>query len=118
MFHQGGMTPHEALRSATINGAKLLGMEGDIGSLEVGKLADLVVLNGNPLEDIYQTEHVNMVMVNGRLYDGETMNQIGNHPQTRKPFYWQREDVDDRFIWQSTEATIDAGGHVCSCGRQ
>ncbi|MFK7844870.1 MAG: amidohydrolase family protein [Rhodothermales bacterium] len=118
MFAQGGMSPHEALRSATLHGAKLLGMEKDIGSLETGKLADLVVLNGNPLEDIYQTEHVAMVMVNGRLYEAENMNQIGNHPQERKPFYWQREDVDDRFIWQSTEATIDAGGHVCSCGRQ
>ncbi|MEM8487330.1 MAG: amidohydrolase family protein [Bacteroidota bacterium] len=115
MFEQGGMTPHEALRSATLHGAQLLGMDKDIGSLETGKLADLVVLEGNPLDDILQTEHVSMVMINGRLFDAETMNQIGNHPSTRKPFYWQREGVDDRFIWQPAEITID-GAHICSCG--
>lgn len=114
MFHQGGMTPHEALRSATLHGAKLLGMDQDIGSIEVGKLADLVVIDGNPLEDLYQSENVAMVMVNGRLFDGETMNQIGNHPSARKPFYWQREGVDDRYIWQSAEILIE-GGEVCSC---
>lgn len=116
MFNQGGMTPHEALRSATLHGATLLGMDDQIGSLETGKLADLVVLDGNPLADIRQTENVSMVMVNGRLYDAQTMNQIGNHPETRKPFYWQREGVDDRFIWQPAEILIE-GGEVCSCGR-
>ena len=116
MFHQGGMTPHEALRSATLQGAQLLGLDNDIGSLEVGKLADLVVVEGNPLEDIYQTEHVSMVMVNGRLFDAETMNQIGNHPEERKPFYWQRDEVDDRFIWLPAEITIDSA-QTCGCGR-
>ena len=116
MFHQGGMTPHEALRSATLHGAQLLGMEKDIGSLEAGKLADLVVLDNNPLDDIYQTEHVAMVMINGRLFDAETMNQIGNHPSERKPFYWQRDGVDDSFIWQPADVLIE-GGHICSCGK-
>lgn len=116
MFHQGGMTPHEALRSATLHGAQYLGLDGDIGSLAQGKLADLVVLDGNPLEDIYQTENVHMVMVNGRLFDGETMNQIGNHPTERELFYWQHDDVDDRFIWLPEDHTIE-GGQVCTCGR-
>ena len=58
-----------------------------------------------------------MVMVNGRLYDAETMNQIGNHPSERKPFYWQREGIDDRFIWQPGEILFE-GGETCACGKQ
>ncbi len=114
MFHQGGMTPHEALRSATLHGAQYLGLDGDIGSLEVGKLADLVVIDGNPLEDLHQTEHVAMVMANGRLFDAETMHQIGNHPQERNPFYWQRDNVDDRFIWLPAGHVLQAGPS-CTC---
>ena len=116
MFHQGGMTPHEALRSATLHGAQYLGLDGDIGSLEVGKLADLVVIDGNPLEDIYQSERIDMVMANGRLFDAHTMDQIGNHPEPRKPFYWQRDNVDDRFIWLPTEHVLQAGPS-CGCSR-
>ncbi len=115
MFEQGGMTPHEALRSATLHGARYLGMDGDIGSLEVGKLADLFVVDGDPLEDLRQTEHVAYAMVNGRLFDASTMDEIGNHPRERAPFYWEREGVDDRFIWMP--ATQLEGGQVCTCGR-
>ncbi|WP_456425704.1 amidohydrolase family protein [Rhodocaloribacter sp.] len=99
MFTQGGMTNHEALRAATLSGAEYLGLDADLGSLEPGKLADLIVLDGNPLEDIRQTENIRYVMVNGRIFEAETMNEIGNHPRTRKPFYWQKDGLDDRFIW-------------------
>ena len=51
MLVQGGMTPLEALRCATLNGARYLGLDKDIGSLEPGKLADLVVLDANPLDE-------------------------------------------------------------------
>ena len=90
MFHQGGMTEVEALKVATINGAKYLGLDQDLGSIEEGKLADLVMLDFNPLEDIRNTETVNMVMVNGRLYDGMTLNQVGNHPEERAVLWWER----------------------------
>ncbi len=89
MFVQGGMTEVEALRVGTLNGARYLGLDGDVGSLEVGKLADLVVLNENPVDSIRNSESVNMVMVNGRLFD-EDMNEIGNRPRERMPFYWER----------------------------
>ncbi len=116
MFAQGGMTPHQALRSATLHGAQYLGLDGDLGSLQPGKLADLVVLDGNPLEDIYQTEHVAQVMVNGRLFDAATMNQIGNHPQERALFFWEKDEVSDAFVWRGPELGFRAP--TCSCGRQ
>lgn len=90
MLEQGGMTELEALRSATLMGAEYIGLDGELGSIEEGKLADLVVLGANPLENIRNSESVQMVMLNGRLYDAATMSEIGNHPKERKPFYWQR----------------------------
>ncbi len=89
MMKQGGMDEMRALRAATLNGAKYLGMDGEIGSLEVGKLADLVVLDANPLDNIRNSEHVRYVMVNGRIFDAWSMNEIGNYPRQREPFYWE-----------------------------
>ncbi len=100
MLAQGGMTPLEAIRCATLNGAHYLGMDEEIGSLQTGKLADLVVLDKNPLENIRNTEFVRYVMVNGRIFDAETMNEIGNHPHERMPFYWENPHTSDAFIWQ------------------
>ncbi|NKB87008.1 MAG: amidohydrolase family protein [Acidobacteria bacterium] len=90
MLVQGGMTSLEALRSATLSGAEYLGLQSDIGSLEVGKLADLIVLDDNPLDDIRATDSTRLVMVNGRLYDAVTMNEVGNHPAARQPLHWDR----------------------------
>jgi imidazolonepropionase-like amidohydrolase len=90
MFVQGGMSEMEAIRSATLNGAKSLGLDGDLGSLEVGKLADLLVLEADPLEDIHHSERIEMVMVNGRLYDARTLEQVGNHPGPAPELWFQR----------------------------
>ncbi len=89
MLVQGGMTPHEALRCATLNGARYLGLDHDLGSLEPGKLADLVVLDANPLDDIQNTRTLRWVLQNGRVYDPMTLDQAGNHPQKHQPFFWQ-----------------------------
>ena len=90
-MQQGGMTNLEALRTGTINPAKTLGMDKDVGSIEVGKLADLVVLDRNPLENIRHSETIRMVMMNGRLYDHD-LNEIGTRERQRQPFWWQREN--------------------------
>ena len=90
MLQQGGMTNHQALQAATIAGAQYLGMDKDLGSLEPGKLADLVVFDGNPLADIRQSQTVRMVMVNGRLYDAATLNQVAPTTQERPKLYWER----------------------------
>ena len=84
----GGMTPREVLKAATIDGAKIIGFQKDLGSLEVGKLADLVVLDRNPLQDIRNTNSVRYVMKNGELFDGETLDQVWPVQKKLPKFWW------------------------------
>jgi Tol biopolymer transport system component len=98
----GGMTPQEALRAATIDGATIIGLQQDLGSVEPGKLADLVVLEKNPLEDIRNTNSVRMVMKNGELFDGDTLTKIWPDREDIRPFWWW-EGPTGRFLRNSTE---------------
>ncbi len=84
----GGLTPHETLRVVTLYGAEAIGMQQDVGSLETGKMADLIVLDRNPLENLRNTNSIRYVMKNGELYDGDTLDMIW--PEARpmpKPFW-------------------------------
>ena len=81
------MTPHEALRAATIGSAETIGRQDDIGSLAPGKFADLVILDANPLDDIRNTLAIAQVMKNGRLYDAATLDEVWPR-QRRLPAQW------------------------------
>lgn len=89
MFAQGGMSALEALKTATINPAITFGMDHQLGSIAAGKLADLIVIDGNPLEDIRLSDRVQYTMVNGRLFDAESMNEIGLRERKRQPFEFE-----------------------------
>ncbi len=88
-FVKGGWTPLQALQAATVNPARTLGMERDLGTLEAGKLADLVILDADPLENIRNTEKVNSVMLGGRLFDSRTLNETVTGDRRRQPYWWE-----------------------------
>lgn len=112
MMQQGGMTNHQALQTATINPARSLGFDKYIGSLEAGKLADLLVMDKNPLENIRNTESIRYTMVNGRLYDAETMNETGNVNKPRGKFFWETSKNAFSFPWHDESET-----EGCGCGK-
>lgn len=109
MMQQGGMTNLEALKTATINPAISLGFDKYIGSLEKGKLADLLVLDQNPLENIRNTESIRYTMVNGRIYDAETMNEIGNYNVTRGKFFWEMNRSSSYFKYHEGTNSFQDG---------
>jgi imidazolonepropionase-like amidohydrolase/Tol biopolymer transport system component len=86
----GGMSPMNAIKAATINGAIYLGMDDDLGSIETGKLADIVVMDKNPLEQIENSDSVSLTVINGVVYDANTMNQLWPQEIERGKFYFQR----------------------------
>ena len=97
------------------NGATHIGMGDQIGSLKAGKLADLIILEKNPLENIQNTEFVEYTMINGRLYDAKTMNEIGNREKPRNSFYWESDKYGENFKFH--ESTNSFEQPKCLCGR-
>ena len=91
LLASGGMSPHNVLKVATINGAKALGLAGDLGSIEKGKLADLIILDKNPLVDIKNSTSIIYVMKNGVLYNGETLDKVYPVKEAIKKPWWQME---------------------------
>ena len=97
-MQSGGMDEHDALRAATIMGAEAIGLGRDLGSIEAGKLADLVILDANPLDDIRNSNTVHQVMMNGRLYDGDTLDEV-----------WPRQRAAPDEPWRHLAPNVAAG---------
>ncbi|MFU7529374.1 amidohydrolase family protein [Qipengyuania sp. ASV99] len=106
-FARGGMSPVEALRAGTIAPAQSLGMDRDIGSLEVGKLADLLILSADPSADIRNSDDIVQVMLGGRLYDAKTLNEVGTGTATRRAYWWEASGAGG-----SEAATHAAAAHA------
>jgi imidazolonepropionase-like amidohydrolase/Tol biopolymer transport system component len=104
---QGGMAPLDVIRAGTLSGARALGMDRDLGSLEPGKLADMVVLDANPLENIRNTTSIAYTVANGRVYDSG-MNEIAPRQRPRRPFWFAGAD-GEAFAPGATET--DSHGH-------
>jgi Tol biopolymer transport system component/imidazolonepropionase-like amidohydrolase len=88
MLAMGGMKPLEVLRTATMGGAMALGLNTQIGSIEPGKLADLIVLDKNPLDDIHNSDSIRFVIKSGDVYEGETLNEIWPTNKQLGRSYW------------------------------
>ncbi len=84
----GNISNLEALRAATLNGAEAIGLAQDLGSIEPGKLADLIVLRKNPLDDIRNTLTIRYVMKNGELFEGDTLNEVWPERKPLPPLWW------------------------------
>ncbi|MCZ6778125.1 MAG: amidohydrolase family protein, partial [Acidobacteria bacterium] len=89
-----GGSNYNALRSATLMGAQMIGLDQDLGSLTAGKLADLVVLNSNPLDDIRNSADIQYVMKGGALYDGDTLNQVWPKQMSLPDQWWWHLDPE------------------------
>lgn len=97
IIQRGGASPMEVLRAGTINGAKKIGIDRDVGSLEPGKLADFVVLTGNPLDDIRNTTKIRYVVADAVIFDGETMTRLWPSYQPLPRMGWQSRDEYDNL---------------------
>ncbi len=108
IMHQGGFTPFEALRGGTIDAAVHLGMDKSIGSIEVGKLADLAVIDGDVMSDIRRSEFVTHTVINGRVFETATMNELGSD-KTRQPFFFETDNA--LFMPEETRQQMEDKAH-------
>jgi Tol biopolymer transport system component/imidazolonepropionase-like amidohydrolase len=107
MFQQGGMSNHEALRAATLHGAEYLGLDNDIGAITPGRLADLLVLDASPLADIRNSTSIRYVMVNGRIYDADSLASSATTRRPRRPASGDRPPGRGQRLMAPAHPAID-----------
>ncbi len=88
----GGISEHDILNVATLQGAEAIGLDTDLGTIEKGKLADLLILNSDPLENIRNTADLEYVMKNGYMYEAETLNEVFPTQKELPTFWWQNTE--------------------------
>lgn len=88
-MQSGGMSTHNALKVATILGAEALGLDNDLGSIEVGKLADILILDKNPLTDIRNSNTISHVVKNGQVFEASTLDEVWPTEKKAETFHWQ-----------------------------
>ena len=97
-MQSGGMSNHDTLRTATILGANAIGFGKELGSIVPGKLADLVILDKNPLDNIRHSEAINRIMKNGRLYGGKELDE-----------QWPSQKPRPQSSWSNSAPKVKAG---------
>jgi Tol biopolymer transport system component/imidazolonepropionase-like amidohydrolase len=103
LLAQSGLSNLQVLRAATLDGARYLGLDKDLGSIEAGKLADLLVLEKNPLADIHDSETIRLTVLNGRVYDARTLAPFGEGASARPHFFF--EQMQDGMPAQAATGT-------------
>jgi imidazolonepropionase-like amidohydrolase len=91
----GGMSNMDALRTATILGAEALGLESDLGSVEEGKIADLLIMEKNPLDNIRNSNTLSHVVKNGRVYNANTLDEVAPVEKKAEKFLWQTKKPEN-----------------------
>ncbi len=98
MLASGGMNPLEVLKCATVNGSKIVGRPDEIGTIEPGKLADLIIFDKNPLDDIHNTNTIHWVMKNGELFEGDTLNQLYPEQKKLEPLWFSNHYDEPKVV--------------------
>lgn len=111
MLVQGGMTPLEALRCGTLFGARYLGLDNDLGSIEMGKLADVLVYEegADPTSNIRDSEKIRYTIANGRVYESSTLDELGNAPRRRLPFYFEVDGFSESSLPPEISGCVGCG---------
>ena len=107
-MHQGGFTPYEALRAATLHGAEYLGLDQDLGRVAPSYLADLAIIEGDPLHDLRQSERVRWVMLGGQLYDAQTLARLAPNAAPAPSVFFHTEGTQAD---EATERQAECGCH-------